>query len=354
MVLHSDSLLAGSPAFEAAAAEAVAGVADAPYVARVVPHTLATRQVSADGHTAYDVVLLTIAPDDSPAALPGIEAALRHPAGLEVALAGGPAFYGDVQAVSESDLQRSELISLPLAAIALLAVFGSVVAAALPLAVGGAAVVVALAAVFARRVGHADEHLRAEPGDAPRAGPRRRLLAAADEPIPRGAGRRRDPAEPDRVAHAVEATVATAGRAVFFSGLTVLLGLLGLVLFEFMILRSVGIAGAIVVFLAVASAVTLLPALLAIVGARIDTLAIRRTAPSDDPNGPLGAPRPLGHAPAGRRPPADARAAAAARLAVPARPVQRPGLHDPAGRRSRRGPRSTCSRRRSARASSRR
>ena len=38
-------------------------------------------------------------------------------------------------------------------------------------------------------------------------------------------------------------TVATAGRAVFFSGLTVLLGLLGLVLFEFMILRSVGIAG---------------------------------------------------------------------------------------------------------------
>ena len=60
---------------------------------------------------------------------------------------------------------------------------------------------------------------------------------------------------------AVRVTVATAGRAVFFSGLTVLLGLLGLVLFEFMILRSVGIAGAIVVGLAVASALTLLPAL---------------------------------------------------------------------------------------------
>ena len=71
----------------------------------------------------------------------------------------------------------------------------------------------------------------------------------------------------------------------FFSGLTVLLGLLGLVLFEFMILRSVGIAGAIVVFLAVASAVTLLPALLAIVGTRIDTLSIRRTTPSDEPDG---------------------------------------------------------------------
>src|SRR4029453_5404455 len=81
----------------------------------------------------------------------------------------------------------------------------------------------------------------------------------------------------DDVAEAVRVTVATAGRAVFFSGLTVLLGLLGLVLFEFMILRSVGIAGAIVVALAVVSALTLLPALLGIVGTRIDRLAIRRT-----------------------------------------------------------------------------
>src|SRR6201982_2584969 len=61
-----------------------------------------------------------------------------------------------------------------------------------------------------------------------------------------------------RVAESVEATVATAGRAVFFSGLTVLLGLGGLVLFEFMILRSVGIAWAIVVAPARASAPILL------------------------------------------------------------------------------------------------
>src|SRR6185503_1974803 len=90
----------------------------------------------------------------------------------------------------------------------------------------------------------------------------------------------------ERVAAAVEATMATAGRAVFFSGLTVLLGLAGLVLFEFMILRSVGIAGAVVVFLAVISALTLLPAVLAIVGTRIDAFAVRRVVPRDDPNGP--------------------------------------------------------------------
>ena len=81
-------------------------------------------------------------------------------------------------------------------------------------------------------------------------------------------------------------TVATAGRAVFFSGLTVLLGLLGLVLFEFMILRSVGIAGAIVVFLAVAAAITLLPAILAILGTRVDRLRIRSITAEPSPDGP--------------------------------------------------------------------
>ena len=285
IVFSSDTLKAGDPAFEAAAAEAVRDVPAAPHVARVLSHTLAPRQVSADGSVAYDVVLLNIAPDDSPAALPGIEERLRHPSGITVELAGGPAFYGDVQEVSESDLQRSEIISLPLAAIALLLVFGSVVAAGLPLVTGGAAVIVALAAIagiasvtpmsifvlnLATLLGlglgvdysllltsRFREELAARPADDER-----------------------------RVPDSVVATVATAGRAVFFSGLTVLLGLLGLVLFEFMILRSVGIAGAVVVFLAVASALTLLPAVLAIVGTRVDALAIRRTAPRDDPDGP--------------------------------------------------------------------
>ncbi|HVF07934.1 MAG TPA: MMPL family transporter, partial [Actinomycetota bacterium] len=90
----------------------------------------------------------------------------------------------------------------------------------------------------------------------------------------------------DRVAEAVRITVATAGRAVFFSGLTVLLGLLGLVLFEFMILRSVGIAGAVVVGFAVLAALTLLPALLALFGEHLDRLAIRRVTMRPAAEGP--------------------------------------------------------------------
>ena len=67
---------------------------------------------------------------------------------MRVLLAGGPAFYGDIQDLSENDLRRSEFISLPLAALALLLVFGSVVAAGVPIVVGGTAVVVALGGLY--------------------------------------------------------------------------------------------------------------------------------------------------------------------------------------------------------------
>jgi RND superfamily putative drug exporter len=294
VVFHSETALAGEAAFETAAAAAIADVVAAPHVVRVVPHTVARRQVSADRRTAYDVVLLDFPPDESPKAIPIVESRLRHPPGIEVALAGGPAFYGDVQAVSESDLRRSEVISLPLAAIALIFVFGSLVAAAVPLAVGGAAVVVALAVIFAIAsltpmsifvlnlatllgLGLGVDYSllmtsRFREELATRAGSRRPRDVAPDE-------RRRI------VAEAVEATMATAGRAVFFSGLTVLLGLTGMLLFEFMILRSVGLAGSIVVGLAVAAALTLLPALLSIIAQRIDALAVRRSNPSPDGDG---------------------------------------------------------------------
>ncbi len=284
IVLSSETLTAGTPAFEAAASDATRDIAGAPHVARVLSHLLAPRQISADGHTAYDVVFLDLPADDSPDALPILRERLHQAPGLIVELAGGPAFYGDVQTVSESDLRRSELISLPLAALTLLLVFGSVVAAGIPLVVGGAAVVVALAAIFV--VASLTPMSIFVLNLATLLG----LGLGVDYSLLMTSRFREElalrPDHPDRVAEAVRATVATAGRAVFFSGLTVLLGLLGLVLFEFMILRSVGVAGAIVVGLAVASALTLLPAILVIVGTRIDRLAIRRVASQPHADGP--------------------------------------------------------------------
>jgi len=284
VVFSSPTLEAGTPAFELAAAGAMQDVATAPHVARVVTHLLSPRQISTDRHTAYDIVFLDLPPDDSPQALPILRERLRDAPGLDVELAGGPAFYGDVQSVSEADLRRSELISLPLAALALLVVFGSVVAAGVPLVVGGSAVIVALAAIFliAQAIPMSIFVLNLATLLGLGLGVDYSLLMTSRfrEELARRTG------SETQVEDAIRVTVATAGRAVFFSAVTVLLGLLGLILFEFMILRSVGIAGAIVVGLAGAAALTLLPAVLMILGTRVDRLAIRKVTVAPEPDGP--------------------------------------------------------------------
>jgi putative drug exporter of the RND superfamily len=272
---------AGDPAFEAAAAAAVANVATAEHVTGVRSHAFAPEQVSEDGRVVYDVVTLDLEPDRSPDALEPVGAALAQVPGVRTAIAGGPAFYGDIQHVSEQDLQRSELISLPLAGLALLLVFGSVVAAGVPIVVGGMAVLVALAALFVAAsltpMSIFVLNLATLLGFG--LGVDYALLMASrfrEELSARGGARRPDGSvDQEAVDAAVTATVTTAGRAVFFSGITVLLGLSGLVLFDFMVLRSVGIAGALVVAFAVAAALTLLPAGLAILGPRIDALPVR-------------------------------------------------------------------------------
>ncbi len=278
---------AGQPAFEQAVAAALADVPGAEHVTAVQDHRLHPRQVSPDGRVVYELAFLDLQPDDSPQALAPVRAALHPQPGLRILLGGGPAFYGDIQAVSEADLHRAELVSLPLAALALLLVFGGVVAAGVPLVVGGSAVLVALATIFllagATPMSIFVLNLATLLGLGLGVDYSLLLTSRFREELARRGGGRRADGTIDRAAvdEAVAVTVATAGRAVFFSGLTVLLGLIGLVLFDFMVLRSVGVAGAIVVGLAVASALTLLPAVLAVLGPRLEALSVwRRSAPA--------------------------------------------------------------------------
>ena len=191
---------------------------------------------------------------------------------------GGPVFYADIQSVSEADLRRAEEIAFPFAIIALLLVFRSVIAAGLPAAIGGCSVVVSLAllyllaqvfpvSIFALNITTlfglglgVDYSLF--------------MVSRFREELKRG----------HTVPDAVGITMSTAGRAVFFSGLTVSIGLLGLVFFPLNMLRSVGIGGMLTVVLSILAAVTLLPALLSIIGTRINALPVvlpwrRQTAP---------------------------------------------------------------------------
>src|SRR5699024_1628591 len=93
----------------------------------------------------------------------------------------------------------------------------------------------------------------------------RQELRRALEEEPLGRRRRNDPA----VARAIAATMATAGRTVTFSAVTVAISIAGLMLLRPEILRSLGAAGVSVVLIAVLSALTLVPAALTLLGRRM-------------------------------------------------------------------------------------
>jgi RND superfamily putative drug exporter len=151
---------------------------------------------------------------------------------------------------------------------ALLLVFGSVVAALVPLIVGGLGVAGVLLATY--WVAHVTDLSIFVLNLATMLG----LGLAVDYSLFVTSRFREELARRDGdVVAAVEHSIATAGKAVFFSGLTVLIGLSGLTFFSFMFLRSVGIAGVIVVAFSALAALTLLPAVLGIVGTNIDRLA---------------------------------------------------------------------------------
>ncbi len=261
-------LEATDPRFRAMMEASLAAVRDLPDVARVTTPAENPRQVSPDGRTAYAVIALKTIPEDFRRVLPAVQGALR-PVELRTVLTGAPAVYADIQEVTERDLRRAEIISFPFAAIALLFVFGSLVAAAVPGLIGGTAVAVALAAmVLLSRVTDLSIfslNLTTMLGLGLGIDYSLFLVSRFREELARGRS----------TEDAVAVSVATAGRAVLASGITVFLGLLGLLLFDFNALRSLGIAGALVVGVSVLAALTLLPATLAVLGPRIDALAVR-------------------------------------------------------------------------------
>lgn len=170
----------------------------------------------------------------------------------------------DVRNVSTEDSRRLESRILPLTMIVLVLAFGALVAALLPLVVGVLAVGISLWAigVIANAVPMSVFVLNVTTMVGLGVGIDYSLLIVTRfrEELARG-HRRRD---------AAARTFRTAGRAVLTSGLTVMVGFGALVLTPLVEIKSVGVAGLIVVGVAVLLATTLLPALLAIIGRQID------------------------------------------------------------------------------------
>jgi len=267
------TLGANDPRFFQAVDESLADVRSLPNLGRIVTAADNPRQLAPDGQAQYVTIGLADTAGNVNTVVPTIERALR-PTNLRVTLTGAPVFYQDIFDVTERDLRRAELLSIPTAAVALVIVFGSVVAGVVPGVVGGTAVALTLALMVV--LGQFAELSIFSLNLATMLG----LGLGIDYSLFVVSRFREELARGESVERAVSWSVATAGRAVLFSGATVMIGLLALLTFDITALRSMGLAGALVVAISVLAALTLLPALLGVLGPRIDALSIGPLAAS--------------------------------------------------------------------------
>lgn len=269
VIFTSDTLDATDPEFERQMETAMGEIGGLAYVDDVIMPSLDPTLIAKSGELAYAIVAIGLAPEEAQAEAQEVENRIIDQPDLDVLVAGGPSFYADVEVASQRDLRRAELIAFPVALIALLVVFGSVVAALVPLVVGTAGVGVALLALYG--VAHVTDMSIFVLNLATMLG----LGLAVDYSLFVTSRFREEMSKRDgNVDEAVVVSISFAGRAVFFSGMTVLVGLSGLALFDLMFLRSVGIAGVVVVAVSTVGALTLLPAVLSLIGHRIDAWPI--------------------------------------------------------------------------------
>jgi RND superfamily putative drug exporter len=188
--------------------------------------------------------------------------------GLQTYVTGNLAINSDFDTYLAADLQRAEVASIPLSVIFLLLVFGTLVAALLPVGVGGAAVVAGVAGtlLLARFTDVSTYAINIVTLVG--------LGVAIDYSLLIVNRFREELLGGATTEAAIERSMATAGRAVTFSGITVAIGLAGMLFYPGTFLVSMGVAGSIVVAMAVIFALTLLPSLLTLSGGAVNRVRI--------------------------------------------------------------------------------
>ena len=222
--------------------------------------------ISADGSSALVIGQIPNGTTPSSADLAEIEDLVHNSAaanGLDVQFGGGPFIDEDINSRIESGLIRAELFSIPVALVVLLLVFGTLVAAGMPLVAGAASIVLAMAilAIWSNL------------------GVQSVFAINVVTMLGLGLGidyslflvkRYRDELRTKPQEDALTTAIQTVGKAIFFSGITVILGLGGTMFFDMPQLRSLGQAGMIVTSSTMFFGLTLLPATLMLLGPRIN------------------------------------------------------------------------------------
>jgi len=280
-----------------------AELAESPYVGNVTsawtaPPGAAPALISEDGRTGLIVAGITGGESGAQKHAKELTDELVHDRdGVSVRAGGTAMTYVQINSQSEKDLLLMEAIAIPLSFVVLVWVFGGLLAAALPLAVGAFAILGSMAvlravtlvtdvSIFALNLTIAMgmalaidytlliiSRYRDELADSADS---RRLIGSADSRRLIGsADSRRLIGSADRE-RALVRTMMTAGRTVLFSALTVALSMVAMVLFPMYFLKSFAYAGIAVVGFAALAAIVVAPAAIVLAGERLDSLDVRR------------------------------------------------------------------------------
>ncbi|MDR3556318.1 MAG: MMPL family transporter [Syntrophobacteraceae bacterium] len=270
LIFRSKTLLAADPAFQLEVRRALAPLRNDPHVASVTTayegSGLNPRYVSRDGRAVMARVEIKGSGENQNTLATEIYPKLRakiHSNGLQINAFGQYPRNYDLTRLAERDASRGEIRVLPLVGLVLVLVFGSVVGAVVPLAIGVLAVTAGMAGVLV--LAHFIPVLVYAKNVIVMVG----LGVAIDYSL-FISSRFRAELELHPVPEALANTMATTGRAILFSGATVAIGFLGLLWLPVGHVSSIGLAGTIVVTSAVIYALTFLPAVLAVLGPKIN------------------------------------------------------------------------------------
>jgi uncharacterized membrane protein YdfJ with MMPL/SSD domain len=227
--------------------------------------------VTSDRHSTYAVLTLA-APDERKelTAYDPVKSALTE-RGYQAKVGGFAVINDDINHRVKADIGRAETISMPILMLLLIVIFGGVVAASLPLLVGGISILGAFTAL--RVIGLFTDVSVFAINIVTIMG----LGLAIDYGLFMVGRFREELANGHDAAQATRRTVKTAGRTVAVSAVTVAVALSGLTLFPQMFLRSMGFGGVAAILVAAVGAVGVLPALLAVLGPRIEKWPVRQS-----------------------------------------------------------------------------
>jgi uncharacterized membrane protein YdfJ with MMPL/SSD domain len=260
---------AASPAFQETVKASLARVADDPAVTKVQTYadTGAPALLSDDGTMTMAAVFLDKGVEEAVNDAGRLAEEVERPAGITMWVTGIPQVYHEFNAKIEQDLFQAEAISLPIALLILLAVFGTLVGAALPLVIAGFAMPTAFAVISL--LANVTEMSIFVTNIATMIG-----LALAIDYSLFMVSRFREELRHHDVEIALERMMGSVGKAVAVSGIAVAVGLSSLVVFDAAALRSMGLGGIVTVLSTLIFGLTVLPALLALLGPRVNRLRV--------------------------------------------------------------------------------